>query len=94
MGEKLGMFETGKGRYKPDPAYRITTEAAYKLNQQTLAAWIGVMAVSLPVVLWVGGKASGCVRESVSHFYFAPFWGDVFVGVMFFIGTFLIAYRG
>ena len=35
-----------------------------------------------------------CFYDSISHYYYAQFWGDVFVGALVFIGTFLIAYRG
>lgn len=94
MAKKLGMFETGQDRYAPDLNHISTSRSDYKLDQQRLAIWIGLMAVALPFVLLFGGYMSGCLRESVSHFYFAPFWGDIFTGTMFFIGTFLIAYRG
>lgn len=35
-----------------------------------------------------------CAYRTISHFYFAPFGGDVLVGILFFIGFFLIAYQG
>ncbi|MEM9714900.1 MAG: hypothetical protein AAF826_00130 [Pseudomonadota bacterium] len=94
MSDKTSLFQTGQDRYRPDPNHQINNDQDYRLNQRRLARWIGAMAICLPFVLLASTIWVGCMRDSVSHFYFTPFFGDVFVGVMFFIGTFLIAYRG
>lgn len=70
------------------------TEPELRLDQRFLAATVGAVAVFLPVVLWVGCMINPPLRQSISHCYYMPFFGDVLVGSLIFIGTFLIAYRG
>ncbi len=60
-----------------------------------LALLVGLAAVSLPIFLWIGGRFdNSCMRDTISHFYYAPFLGAIFVGFLFFIGGFLIAFSG
>ncbi len=60
-----------------------------------LAFLVGCVAVGLPVVLIIGATIGGsCFRHSISHFYYAQFLGPIFVGMLFFIGGFLLAYSG
>lgn len=73
-------------------AYRIDPQL--RTDQRYLAASVGAVAFLLPVVLGLGSFWNPPLRQSISHFYYAPFLGDVLVGGLFFIGTFLIAYRG
>lgn len=94
MAFKFWIFEFGEDRYQPEKKDQRKLDREYTLNKNRLANLVGLVGIFLPLALWLGGTAAGCMRESVSHYYFAPFWGDVFVGGMFFIGTFLIAYRG
>lgn len=62
--------------------------------QKRLAKLVGLVAFFLPVVLFAGTLAGSCFRDSISHFYYAQFLGAVFVGMLVFIGGFLIAYTG
>jgi hypothetical protein len=66
----------------------------YVISQQYLAALVGAVAFLLPIVLYLATKLGVCFYDSISHFYYAQFWGDIFVGSLVFIGTFLMAYRG
>ncbi|GAA6136742.1 DUF998 domain-containing protein [Arenicella sp. 4NH20-0111] len=60
-----------------------------------LAALVGFVAISLPLIMIIGGTVGGsCFRDSISHFYHAQFLGGFFVGLLFFIGGFLLAYSG
>lgn len=60
-----------------------------------LAVMVGVVAFGLPVILIIGATlGTSCFRDSISHFYHAQFLGGFFVGLLFFIGGFLIAYSG
>lgn len=60
-----------------------------------MARLVGFVAFGLPVILFIGGlMPESCFRDSISHFYYAPFLGSVFVGLLFFIGGFLLAYSG
>ena len=60
-----------------------------------LAFLVGCVAFGLPLILIFGATAgNSCFRDSISHFYHAQFLGGFFVGLLFFIGGFLIAYSG
>ena len=42
----------------------------------------------------IGTRFGTCFYDSISHFYYAQFLGGIFIAVLVFIATFLIAYRG
>ena len=66
----------------------------YRVNQQALANLVGAIALFLPIGLWIAGERHlACMRDSISHFYYAPFYGSVFVAALAMIGAFLWAYR-
>ncbi|WP_373353679.1 hypothetical protein [Pseudoroseicyclus sp. CXY001] len=76
-------------------AMRLAAERHYRLNEKIMASLVGLVAILLPVFLWLWPKATGeCMRDSISHFYYSAFPGTVFVAALAFIGAFLIAYRG
>ena len=94
MSQKPRLFEKGGDRYQPD-TQAIAQYSNYKLNQNFLARCVGLVAIGLPLLMLTSLFVEGaCMRASVSHFYYEVFYGDLFVGAMFFIGTFLLAYRG
>jgi len=94
MSQKTRLFEKGEERYQPDEK-AIEVYSNYKLNQNFLARCVGIVAIGLPLMMLTSLFVEGaCMRASVSHFYYEVFYGDLFVGAMFFIGTFLLAYRG
>jgi hypothetical protein len=94
MSQKTRLFEKGEDRYQPDET-AIEQYSNYKLNQNFLARCVGIVAIGLPLLMLTSLFVDGaCMRASVSHFYYEVFYGDLFVGAMFFIGTFLLAYRG
>lgn len=66
----------------------------HSCNQNILDVTVGWVALGLPPILATSLLVEdSCMRDSVSHFYYAVFYGDLFVGAMFIIGTFLIAFR-
>lgn len=67
--------------------------SAYSINQHSLASLVGVVALGLPVILHVSTVFGICRFHSISHFYYAPWFGGLFVCALAFIGVFLIAYR-
>ncbi len=75
------------------PRQTYNANVRTRVDQRLLAACVGTVAFALPIVLWIGAQISGPLRDSISHFYYEPFFGDVFVGAMVFIGAFAIAYR-
>lgn len=63
--------------------------------QKRLALLVGLVAFFLPIILWSGAVIfQSCFRDSLSHFYYAQFLGPIFVGLLVFIGGFLIALTG
>ena len=72
---------------KPDP---------FKLPHLAHRKMVGVLAMALPVVLLFCAMVLPRVelRDSLSAFYYQTYLGAVFVGVLFVIGFFLVAYRG
>ncbi|MEO0342130.1 MAG: hypothetical protein AAF198_01710 [Pseudomonadota bacterium] len=74
---------------------RSATPRHYSIDQAALDQTVGWVALGLPPLLATSLLVEGsCMRDSVSHFYYAVFYGDIFVGSMFFIGTFLLAFKG
>lgn len=97
--DSLGMKP--EERFQPDPDYNDHNSLRYRLDQQFLSFLVGLVALGLPFVLILGWRTGvfglvphGCFYDSISHFYYARFLGDVFVAALSFIGAFLIAYRG
>ena len=94
MADTVGLFEIGSGRYQPDSSYTYSYDPGYTLDQRRLAFFVGVVALTLPIVMLIGYILGTCLYESISHFYYAQFLGGVFIAALVFIGTFLLAYRG
>ena len=59
-----------------------------------MAAMVGIISLSLPLILLLGSVLGACYYDSISHYYYARFWGGVFSASLVFIGSFLIAYSG
>lgn len=95
MNSSTSLFQVGTNRYQPDAVFSRQSTSDYVVSQQFLAFLVGAVAFLLPVVL-IGGAVNArvCFYDSISHFYYSQFLGNVFVGALFFIGTFLMAYRG
>lgn len=83
--------QTGEGRYQPE----INLGTEEKVNQERLARFVGYVALGLPTALiLVGLFLSTCLYDSISHFYYAQFWGSVFIGCLIFIGAYLLVWEG
>ena len=65
------------------------------LDQNDHLKLIGAIAIALPLLLYLQAKLiCHCgLQESISHYYYTVS-GDLFVGMMCAIGTFMILYRG
>lgn len=65
------------------------------LRQKQLAVYVGLVAFFLPVVLYVGTSFSPfCRPSSISHAYYVPFFGSIFIAAMGFIAVFLFCFPG
>ncbi len=88
------LLQMGAGRYQ---AAQGAYSAYAQVHQRRLALIVGALALALPGAMLLGVANPiwpTCMRDSISHFYYAPFLGSVFVGILFFIGAYLIVYRG
>ncbi len=65
-------------------------------DPKKLRKLVGITGILLPTSLLFIGLAFPhvCTYKTMSEYYFAPFAGDIFVGFLFFIGFFLISYKG
>lgn len=92
LGDYLARGTTRYFQPGAAPSAAGATEAKI---QKRLATLVGLVAFGLPITMGLGaGLGGGCFRDSISHFYYAQFLGPVFVGLLIFIGGFLIAYTG
>ncbi|MFD2738982.1 hypothetical protein ACFSUD_05345 [Sulfitobacter aestuarii] len=87
----MRVLQTHDKRYQPDRPF----EHHALVDQKKLAFIVGLVAFCLPAAFWIGANLfGGCYRISISHFYYAPFWGGPFIGALVFIGAYLIVYKG
>ena len=87
------ILANGTRRHFQPPRTRAENDPESGM-QARLAKLVGFVAFALPIMLMLGAANGSCMRDSISHFYFAQFLGPIFVGMLSFIGGFLIAYRG
>lgn len=83
----------------PVKSYLTRNSSKFELDSDGLSRWIGYCAVGLPLAMlygvyigWPFGKV--CFASSISHFYYTRGFGDIFVGILFFIAIFLYNFRG
>ena len=89
----MEIFNLSESRFQPQSGYGYENAKA-SVDQRFLAAVVGIVAMGLPIVIILGSLVGHLWRDSISHYYYAPVLGEVFVGALVFIGTFLFAYRG
>jgi len=80
--------------FEPQDGWALETLTQFKRQRQIQALWIGILAFLLPIFLYYGNRTSECFRDSISHSYYIPFWGDAFVATTCSVGLFLMFYRG
>lgn len=85
------VFQTGDDRYRSDV---VSSGHGDITDARKLAFFVGLIALALPVVLYLSHHTGVCRFESISHYYYSRFLGGVFVGALFFIAAFLLAYKG
>ncbi|MEM7215346.1 MAG: hypothetical protein AAF423_07360 [Pseudomonadota bacterium] len=73
----------------------VRLEKHFELNRRKLTFLVGLVTLLLPTIM-ILSSWSGLVqwRDSISHYYYAAWLGDLFVVFVAFIGTFMIAYEG
>ncbi len=91
MSQLQSMLSDGTEKFF-QPKDPLKTDSVLQMR---LAFLVGLVAFGLPIILASGAVFGGsCFRDSISHFYYAQFLGAIFVGLLVFIGGFLIAYTG
>jgi hypothetical protein len=63
------------------------------IGYQYLRMLIGACGIALPGICLIYGLANGGVQESISDYYYTGV-RDIFVGILFVLGFFLLSYRG
>ncbi len=82
------------------PGGPIPRSSFVAVDQRRLAGVVGMVALLLPTLMVVAAFSqltpfeSTCYRNSISHYYYAPFLGSIFIGALVFIGAYLMVYRG
>jgi hypothetical protein len=78
---------------KPSPTN--VKKLPFSASEERVHLIIGYTAFFLPIVLWAMTFADyACLPASISHFYYIPIAGDLFVGALIFIGMcMLFVYR-
>lgn len=82
-------------RLAPQEGYIYNENEQLRVDQKTIAFLVGLMAFLLPAVLMIARFQFGWERDSISAYYYEHFFlGDIFVGILVFIGALLFTYRG
>ena len=90
----MGLIRQIQEFFAPEDDWPLKTLVQFERQRQIQALWIGILAFLLPIVLYYGNRTSECFRDSISHSYYIPLWGDVFVATTCSVGLFLMFYRG
>jgi len=88
------VFQNLQSFFKPQADWPLETDVQFKRQREIQALWIGIIAFIMPTLLYYSNRVSDCFRDTISHTYYTPFWGDVFVALTSFVGLFLLFYRG
>lgn len=96
MPENTNILTTGSTKWiQPRHPEKAALPSLDLRTQNRLAFLVGLVAFCLPVIMFVGARLDGgCYRDSISNYYYAQVLGSIFVGLLSFIGGFLIAYSG
>ena len=84
------QFNTRQRSMIPSEIRRHITQAYFNLRFGNAVA-----AFLFPLILWFGGRflADVPLQPSISAYYYTPM-RDIFVGILFAIGSFLYLYKG
>ena len=68
-------------------------DAARLVSQQRFAILVGQIAFLLPIALYGFGYFGACNFDSISHYFYAPVLGTLFIVSLSAIGVFLLLYQ-
>lgn len=90
----MNIYENMTVAFSRDDNYMMSDGKQFELDQRRLAVWVGLIAMLLPSILFLSQTFGTAPRESISHYFYVPGLGGIFVISLAFIGTFLVAYKG
>ena len=76
------------------PSNQASSKAYEIVNRQNLARTVGIAAMILPFLLLAVGLVSSCAFDSISHYYYGPLTGTLFIGVCSIVALALAFYHG
>jgi hypothetical protein len=88
------LFKRVQSYFEPQKGWALETALQFERQRQIHALWIGIIAFIMPALLYYSNRTAECFRDTISHTYYTPFWGDVFVALTTFVGLFLLFYKG
>ena len=95
MNRFLSIYKSVQAFLGAEEDMKLKTDREFTIDAGYMAFLVGVVAIFLPLALRLGTEfVEGCAYDSISHYNYSPALGAVFVGCLFFIGAFLLAYRG
>lgn len=81
--------DAGSDEHRGDPSQAFSI-----VNRQKLAQLVGILAMALPFLLHLVGALNSCSFDSISHYYYGPYTGTIFIGVAAMVSLALFAYSG
>lgn len=90
----INTFKQVQKCFEPQKGWALETSLEFKRQRELHALWIGIIAFTMPALLYYSNQTSECFRDTISHTYYTPFWGDVFVALTAFVGVSLLFYKG
>ena len=96
----MDLMEAPTERSQPKDSYMALTVEEADRQLRRYAAMLGLLAVLIPLLVpgsaWLSAQTQGgwCFRDSLSHFYYSPAGGNVFVILLSLIAGALMFYRG
>ena len=96
----MDLMEPPAERSQPRDSYMALSVEEADRQLRRYAARLGLLAVLIPLLVpgaaWLASQSQGgwCLRDSLSHFYYSPAGGNVFVILLSLIAGALMFYRG
>lgn len=77
----------------PNP--QILQHYHFDVDRRKLAFLVGILTFALPTILILASFTPLVEwRDSISHYYYVAFLGDIFILILAFVGTFMVIYEG
>ena len=88
------MLKRLQSFFQPQENWVFKEPIQFQRQRQFQALWIGLIAFMMPALLFYSNATAACFRDTISHTYYTPIWGDIFVAMATGVGILLMFYRG